>query len=140
MISENAIDLRIVCVTHSCETSVKEGMLQCSGNENNPPFLQETKEKLRNLFVFFLNRIFILDETLQLCAYALRITSDESLYSMKPFSFRLAFINVCPVLVPSELLGSTHLPTTEGWTAELTVGFWLVAPTTGFEPTRVDLA
>ena len=38
---------------------------------------------------------------------------------------------MCPVLVPSELLLSTHLPTSEGWTAELAVGFWLVAQTTG---------
>ena len=59
---------------------------------------------------------------------------------MKHFSFRLAVVNVCPVLVPSELLSSTHLPTSEGWTAELTVGLWLVVPTTGFEPTLVDLA
>ena len=64
----------------------------------------------------------------------------ESLYWMKHFSIRLAVINVCPVLAPSELLLSTHLPTSEGWTAELTVGLWLVVPTTGFEPTRVDLA
>ena len=64
----------------------------------------------------------------------------ESLYWMKHFSFRLAVINVCPVLAPSESLLSTHLPTLEGWTAELTVGLWLVVPTTGFEPTRVDLA
>ena len=70
------------------------------------------------LFVFF-NRIFILDETLQL--------------------FRLAVINVCPVHLPLESLLSTHLATSEGWTAELTVGLWLVVPTTGFEPTRVDL-
>ena len=54
--------------------------------------------------------------------------------------FRLAVINVCPVLVPSELLLSTQLPTSEGWTAELAVGLWLVVPTTGFERTRVDLA
>ena len=59
---------------------------------------------------------------------------------LKHFSFRLAVINVCPVLVPSELLLSTHLPTSEGWTAELTVGLWLVVPKKGFEPTRVDLA
>ena len=59
---------------------------------------------------------------------------DESLYWMKHFSFRLAVVNVCPVLVPSELLLSTHLPTSEGWTAELAVGLWLVVPTTGFEP------
>ena len=58
---------------------------------------------------------------------------------MKHFSFRLAVINVCPGLVASELLLSTHSPTSEGWTAEWTVGFWLVVPTTGFEPTRVDL-
>ena len=43
---------------------------------------------------------------------------------MKHFNFRLAVINVCPVLVSSELLLSTHLPTSEGWTAELTVGLW----------------
>ena len=42
---------------------------------------------------------------------------------------------MCLVLVPSESLQSTHLPTSEGWTAELTVGLCLVAPTTGFEPT-----
>ena len=58
---------------------------------------------------------------------------------MKHISIRLAVINACPVLVPSKILLSTHLPTTEGWTAELTVGLWLVVPTTGFEPTRVDL-
>ena len=45
---------------------------------------------------------------------------------MQHFSFRLAVINACPVLVPSELLLSTHLPTSEGWTAELTVDCWLV--------------
>ena len=43
------------------------------------------------------------------------------------------------LLVPSELLLSAHSPTPEGWTAELTVGSSLVVPTTGFEPTRVDL-
>ena len=59
---------------------------------------------------------------------------------MKQFSIRLAVINVCPVLLPSELLLSTHLLTSEGLTAELTVGLWLVVPTTGFEPTRVGLA
>ena len=48
----------------------------------------------------------------------------ESLYWIKHFNFRLAVINVCPVLVPSELPLSTHLPTSEGWTAELTVGLW----------------
>ena len=47
---------------------------------------------------------------------------------------------MCLVLVLSELLLSTHLPTSDGWTAELTVGWWLVVPRTGFEPTRVDLA
>ena len=47
---------------------------------------------------------------------------------------------MCPVLVPSELLLGTHLPTSEGWTAELTVGLRLAALTTGFEPMRVDLA
>ena len=43
------------------------------------------------------------------------------------------------MLVASQLLLSTHLPTSEGLTAELTVGLWLVVPTTGFEPTLVDL-
>ena len=57
---------------------------------------------------------------------------------MKRFSLRLAVINVCPVLVPSELLLSTHLLTSEGWTAELTVGLWLVVPTTGFEPVFIE--
>ena len=51
-------------------------------------------------------------------------TNYEYLYWMEHFSFRLAVINVCPVLVSSELLLSTHLPTSEGWTAELTVGLW----------------
>ena len=59
---------------------------------------------------------------------------------MKHFSFRLTVINVCPVLVPSELFLSTHSPTSEGWTGELAVGLWLVVPTMGLEPTRVDLA
>ena len=54
-------------------------------------------------------------------------------------TFRLAVTSTCPVLVLSELSLSTHLPTSEGWTAELTVGLWVVVPTTGFEPTRVDL-
>ena len=57
---------------------------------------------------------------------------------MKHFDFRLAAINLCPVLVSSELLLSTHLPTSEGWIAELPVGLWLVVPRMGFEPTRVD--
>ena len=64
---------------------------------------------------------------------------DGSLYWIKHCNFRLAVINVCPVLVPSELLLSTHLPTSEGWTAELTVGMGFVVPRTGFEPTREDL-
>ena len=42
-------------------------------------------------------------------------------------AIRLAVINVCLVLVPSELLLSTHLPTSEGWTAELAAGLWLVS-------------
>ena len=46
---------------------------------------------------------------------------------------------MCPVLLPSELPLSTHLPTSEGWTAESTVGLWLAVPTMGFEPMRVDL-
>ena len=50
--------------------------------------------------LFFFNRIFMLDET---------------------FSFRLAVINVCQVLGPSELLLSTHLPTSEGGTSELSL-------------------
>ena len=62
-----------------------------------------------------------------------------SLYWTKRFNFRSAVINVRPVLVPSELLLSTHLPTSEGWTAELTVGLWFVIPTPGFEPTQGDL-
>ena len=66
------------------------------------------------------------------------LLKDESLYWMKHFSLRLAVINVCPVLISSELLLSTHLPTSEGWTAELIVGLWLVAPTTGLKPTRAD--
>ena len=77
-------------------------------------------------------------------ACALRVTSEYSFTDLgrmdSRVDFRLAVINVCPVLVPSELLLSTHLPTLEGWTAELAVRLWLVVPTTGFEPTRVDLA
>ena len=57
------------------------------------------------------------------------------LYWMKHFSLRLAVMNVS-----SELLLSAHLPTSEGWTAELTVCLWLVVPMTGFESMRVDLA
>ena len=34
----------------------------------------------------------------------------ESLYWIKHFSFGLVVINVCLVLVPSELLLSSHLP------------------------------
>ena len=41
-------------------------------------------------------------------------------------------------LVPSELPPSTHLPTSEGWAAELADGLRLEVPTIGFEPTRVD--
>ena len=77
--------------------------------------------------------------SLSTCHDLMCYKKDEALYWMKHFSYRLAVINVCPVLVPSELLLSTHLPTSEGWTAELTVGLWLVVPTTGFEPTRGDL-
>ena len=65
---------------------------------------------------------------------------DESLYWIKHFNFGLVVINVCPVLVPSELLLSIHLPTSEGWTAELTVGFWLVVRTKGLEHTREHFA
>ena len=54
---------------------------------------------------------------------------------MKDFNIRLATINLCPVFVPSEFFLSTHLPTLEGWTAELTAGIWLVVPMTGFKPT-----
>ena len=64
---------------------------------------------------------------------------DESLYRIKRFNFGLAVINVCPVPLPSELLLSAHLPTSEGWTAELTVGLWFVIPTAGFEHTQGDL-
>ena len=68
-----------------------------------------------------------------------RLGEGESLYWIKHFSFRLAVVNVCPVLVLSDLLLSTHLPTSEGWTVDLTVGLWLVVPTTGFGPTQIDL-
>ena len=77
-------------------------------------------------------------------ACALRVTSEYSFTDLgrmdSRVDFRLAVINVCTVLVPSELLLSTHLPTSEGWTAELAVGLWLVVSTTGFEPNQVDLA
>ena len=52
-----------------------------------------------------------------------KINDFESFYWMKHFRFRLAVINVCPVLVPSELLWSIHLLTSEGWTAELACGW-----------------
>ena len=68
------------------------------------------------------------------------MNKEEASCWIKHFDFRLAVINVCPVLVPSELLLSTHLPTSERWTAELTVGLSSVVPTTGFQPKRVDLA
>ena len=67
------------------------------------------------------------------------INKDESLYWIKYFNFILAVVNMCPVLVPSELLLSTHLPISEGWAAEFIVGLWFVIPTTGFEPTQGDL-
>ena len=54
------------------------------------------------------------------CHFIFERTNYESLCWMKHFSLRLAVINVCPVLVPSELLLSTHLPTSERWTAKLT--------------------
>ena len=37
-------------------------------------------------------------------AYTILINKDESSYRMEHFSFRQAVINVCPVLVSSELL------------------------------------
>ena len=40
--------------------------------------------------------------------------------------------------MPSELPLSTHLPTLEGWIAELAVGLWFIVSVMGFEPTRVD--
>ena len=43
-------------------------------------------------------------------------------------------------LVPLELPPSTHLPTSEGWKAQLVLGLWLVVPTIGFEPTQIDPA
>ena len=46
----------------------------------------------------------------------------KSSYWMKYYSFRLAVINMFQVFVSSELLLSTRLPISEGWTAELTVG------------------
>ena len=64
---------------------------------------------------------------------------DESLYWIENFNLRLAVVNVCPVYVSSEFLLSTHLSTSEGWTAELTVVLWFAIPTTGFEPTQADL-
>ena len=33
--------------------------------------------------------------------------------------------------MPSELLLSSHSPTSEGWIVELAVGLWLVVPTIG---------
>ena len=73
----------------------------------------------------------------------LRVTSEFSFTDLgrkdSSVVFRLGVINVCPVLVPSELLLSSHLPTSEGWTAELTVGLWLVVPTVGLEPRTQDL-
>ena len=33
---------------------------------------------------------------------------------------------------------TTHLPTSEGWTAELAEGLWFVVSATGIESTRVD--
>ena len=59
-------------------------------------------------------------------ACALRVTSEYSFTDLRRMGsrvdFRLAVINVCPVLAPPELLLSTHLPTSEGWTAELDDG------------------
>ena len=42
--------------------------------------------------------------------------------------------------MPSKIPLSTHLPTSEGWTAELAMVLRLVVSTTGFEPTGVDPA
>ena len=39
--------------------------------------------------------------------------------------------------VPSEIPLSTHLPTLEGWTAEMAAGLWLAESVTGFESTWV---
>ena len=39
--------------------------------------------------------------------------------------------------MPSELPLSTHLPTSEGWTAEVVSGLWLAESATALEPTRV---
>ena len=76
-------------------------------------------------------------------ACVLRVTSEYSFTDLGRMDnqvvFRLAVINVCPVLLSSELLLSTHLLTSEGCIAELTVGLSLMVPTTGFESTRVDL-
>ena len=58
----------------------------------------------------------------------IRMIKDEYLYWIKHFKYRLAVINVCPVLVSSELLLSTHLPVSEGWTAGLGVGSGLWFP------------
>ena len=54
------------------------------------------------------------------------IRNDDSNFKSLPcirhLNFRLAVVNVCPVLLPSEVLLSTHLPTSEGWTAESVYG------------------
>ena len=65
---------------------------------------------------------------------------DESLHWIEHFNLRLAVISVCPVPVPSELLLSTHLPTSEGCTAELTADLRSVALTVELEPRREDPA
>ena len=63
---------------------------------------------------------------------------DKSLYWITHFNFGLAVINVCPVLVSSELSLRTRLPMSEGWTAELTVGLWLMVPMMRFKHRRED--
>ena len=40
--------------------------------------------------------------------------------------------------MPSDLPLGSHLPTPEGWTAELAASLWFVVLAMGFEPTRVE--
>ena len=62
----------------------------------------------------------------------------SNIYLLTQAKVRGSYIaDVALQLLPSELPLSTHLPTLEGWTAELAAGLWLAGSAKGFDPTRV---
>ena len=82
---------------HEIDSKAAVVFILCTGEKNRPYFLYFFI--MLSLIITFVTIIFI--------------DFFEFLYSMRHCSFRLAVINVCPVLVPSELHLSTHLPTSE---------------------------